>query len=187
MPLLNNVNAVLFTKHKTQVVELTKIDLIHSEQHRLKYQSTNFPIEDGSNISDNVIKEPEEITLRGVTSNINVLDGIFNNFSTLSRPHDAWQQIKNIADSKQIVTVFTILNTYEDMIITSAQVPEISRTTGQNLIFELTLEQAPTVQTAIGNITADKTGSTNNPAKNMTDQVDNGDKQTNKSLLDRLL
>lgn len=191
MPLENTVDIFITDTTDTSIIELTKVDLIHSEEHRASYEITNFPLEDGSNRSDNIIKNPEELTLRGITSNVGVLDGT-GSLGTLSRPHDAWSQIKKIADNKQQVTVVTILEVYENMSIELASVPQLNRDTGQNLNFELRLRQVPTVVVDDSTITPDKTASDNNPAKNMSDQVNNGDKQTDDndvddSILEQLL
>ena len=192
MPLINDTDVIFIDATKTSVIELTKVDLIHSEEHALKYKATNFPVEDGSNVSDNVTKEPEELTLRGITANASLLGSFLSGEGTLSRVHDAWQQIKQLADNKQQVTVVTIVHTYNNMTITSASIPTLDKNTGQNLIFALILQETPVVITSDSQITSDKTSSTNNPAKNMPDQINNGDKQTtnndvDQSTLDRLI
>lgn len=62
------VSLLYLSGDDAEALELIKIDATRAEEHSLKSKATEHEVEDGSNISDHVIKSPRTVTIEGVVS-----------------------------------------------------------------------------------------------------------------------
>ena len=127
------------------------IDAFLEEKHHTQNTVSDIPVEDGYNISDNVFEEPDEIEINGFISSawndsqFQSIDNLKANAMTL---HNALrdkviefnEKLKDLAKKRVPITVLTGLATYEDMIITSYDVPRDVET-GSDLHFSMTLRK----------------------------------------------
>jgi len=103
--------------------------------------------EDGSAVSDNVVSEPDELTVTGLVSDypVSVLGGslegaaarlsaTFNTEPVEQPSQTAWQRLKKAATDHTLVGVVTRLGTYEDMLIEDLTATQ-DRSTAHSLRF----------------------------------------------------
>lgn len=121
-----------------------EIDAVVSLNHTKNGRATNFPVEEGFDINDHVILEPETITLSGIMSDFPLtLFGISNPFafpkedSIKQRTYDIFKEIR---DKRILVTIETDLEKYENMYIENMSFPRNAQT--QNtLVFDVSMKK----------------------------------------------
>ena len=130
------VLSLLFGKKYAQTqIGAVFLDATISEDHQYNSRVTNYPLEDGTDITDHVILEPEIVQISGVVS-----DTPLSFLSSFNRSVTAFNQLIRIHQNKERVTLVTGIKIYTDMVLTSLQVPREIRT-GQSLIFNMTLQK----------------------------------------------
>lgn len=129
--------SLIFGTHKyaQSKVGIVTFDTMITEEHKYNARVTNYPVEDGTIVSDHILKLPDVIVLSGL-----VTDTPLNIFASFNRSILAFQQLVNIFENRQIVQVTTGIKVYQNMAITSLDVPRNIRT-GQTLTFNITLQQ----------------------------------------------
>lgn len=98
------------------------LDAMVSEQTELRSRATQFPVEDGSTISDNVSVEPERLSLSGIVTSAAATVYGSAGWSKLVNAKDVLRQIHEARDP---IAITTGLDTYEDYVMESCR---ISRT-----------------------------------------------------------
>lgn len=127
------------------------LDAVLTEDHTYNSRVTNYPIEKGLIISDHIINEPDVLHITGVISDtpINVLAPFNNSIN-------AFNQLVQIHNRRERITVVTGIKVYTDMVITSLNVPRNIQS-GQSLTFVLDMQKV------ILDSTVRSTINTNNP------------------------
>jgi hypothetical protein len=112
-------------------IGMVKLSLSLSEQHSFASKVTQFPVEDGSQMSDHIINQPDKLTIQGFVTNspISTLDT-----SGPGNGESAFEALERIHRTREPVRVFTTLKEYEDMAMESFNVPK-NATTGETLRF----------------------------------------------------
>lgn len=90
-------------------------DATISEDYRDGVQLTRHPVEDGADISDHIQTLPKEVTLEGIISNTPLVES--QRFP--DRADTKYQQLRNLLESRQQVTIVTGLRLYRNMILES--------------------------------------------------------------------
>lgn len=119
---------------RTQVAGVF-LDAVLSEDHSYNNRVTNFPVEDGTFVSDHVITEPLTVRISGVVS-----DTPLNIFSGFNRSVDSFNRLVRLVENKEIITVVTGIKVYTSMVITSLNVPRAVES-GQSLTFNIELQK----------------------------------------------
>ena len=115
------------------------VDGFLAEEHKIRLSKTSYPVEStGLPLTDHAVIEPRTLKLDGWVSDL--LPSIDQGNPSASRGRVAWQQVYELMQTREPVTVVTTLGTYTDMLITSATAP-VDRTTGRALRFDLELEE----------------------------------------------
>lgn len=128
--------SLLFGKRyeKGQVGSI-ELDVTLRESHKYSSRATTYPIEDGSILSDHIIRDPVIVVLEGV-----VTDTPISVLSTFNRSVDAFNRLVELHTNREVVTVVTGLKKYDSMTITQLNVPREIRT-GQSLTFNIELQE----------------------------------------------
>lgn len=150
-------------------------DVVETENHQMNSEATQYEIEDGSNVSDHVIKRGKLLTIEGIISDdpITVLDtsilertvtsltpsalrskvgyGLSGVFGKPSK--EAFDQFERIYDNKIPVTIVTGLKEYTNMIMEDFSAPRDSKTV-RSLRFNATFRQVTIVSTILTNAPA---------------------------------
>lgn len=95
------------------------LDALVSEQTELRARATQFPVEDGSTISDNVSVEPEKLSISGVVTTMAATVYGAAGWSKLIAAKDVLRQIHEARDP---ITITTGLDTYTDMVLESCRI-----------------------------------------------------------------
>ena len=167
----------IFPQRSAEISGLVGIvDSYTQETHNLSSSKTSYPVEDGASVTDNVVHEPDVLTLEGWVSNIMEIEG---GIEPAARPTDAWARIRELKDRGEPLRVVTLLGVYENMIITRVD-STVDQTTGTALRFSMTLEEMRTASTKSVRLPPAKVSGTpavKKPAKNRTSQVNGGTRQ----------
>jgi hypothetical protein len=118
------------------------LDVTITEQHRYNSRVTNYPVEDGTIVSDHIINEPDTLTLQAL-----VTDTPLSILSLPNRSVDVFNRLIEIQQKRELITVITGLKIYDSMAITSLDVPR-NLTTGQSLTFTIELQKV-TLDTSV--------------------------------------
>ena len=147
--IINNSQFGLFAQESTSIEPLTGIvDIYTDEFHRQTVTKTKYPVETGASLTDNAVIDPKVLTLKGYVSDLNPLLGGLITIPGPGRGREAWSRIVALKDAREPVTVVTLLEVYENMLITSIDAPK-SAATGQGLEFTITLEEILFAETQI--------------------------------------
>lgn len=146
-----------------------QLDASVSEIHSSQADITEFPVEDGSNITDHINKKPDVVQIEGIVSNTpiksftdffgaapikslsNSLNGISNDLAKT-----AYEQLLEIVEGNELITIITSLRTYENMAIESFSVNRDS-SRSDSLHFTAVAREITLVQTAESSLLASVT------------------------------
>ncbi len=134
------------------------------ETHRFQNNVTSHPVENGAEITDHTIVQPDEISLTGVFSDTPLLSlqNAFSGSSALSttqvigdnpfqsdRGREFYSVLKKLRDEATIVQVLTTLQIYDSMLITSLTVPR-DAARGGGVFVEMSLKRVTLVNSETG-------------------------------------
>lgn len=135
--------SIVFKATRTKIGTLD-VDATISASHQGDMDVTEHPVEEGSNVADHIRKKPEVLTMEGVVSDTPVEQSERDKLGTMKKPvgraKDAFDTLRDLRDSGELVTVATRLHTYDNMAITSLVFPDDART-GEAVRFNVTLKQ----------------------------------------------
>lgn len=134
--------------YKAVIAQIDDLDLdcSLSERHAGDVEVTDHPVEQGANIADHARAKPEVITIEGMVTNSPLIDGsLIDTAAAVTRAGAALDKLRKLKDTGTLVTVFTSIRQYENMVITSLEVPRDVKT-GNVLRFTATLKQVRVVQ-----------------------------------------
>ena len=137
-----------------------------AEDHRLTASKTSYPVESGKSLSDNLVREPEQLTLEGLVSD--VTPGV-----TTGDAGVVWDRISQLVGGS-LVTVVTHIRTYTNMAVVKAETRRDNGIRG-GLDFRLEMEEilfATSVAIRLTDVLVDAGG----PAADRTAAVSGGTK-----------
>jgi hypothetical protein len=138
-----------------------RIDASISERHSYQAEATEFPVESGSTISDNIRNLPIEVSIEGIVSNTPLGelatvrgeggDVTLNDGSVVpaQTPVElARAKFEGIWRARQPITIITTLDTYKNMVMTSLEIPRTASDGGADAYrFSATFRQVTIVTT----------------------------------------
>lgn len=126
------------------VIDGFVLDCLLSDTHTFESEVTEFPVESGSTISDNIRSKPLVISLEAIVSNTPLT--FAGNFrASGSVPSiDAYAKLLAIRRDRRLVTIATSLETYDNMALESITIPRASGR-GDELRFSATFKQVEIV------------------------------------------
>lgn len=136
---------IIFADHKSLAIDATI-----TQSHELASDVTRHPVEEGASVADNIQPAPRTLSLQGIVAYAPIL-GPLEVIAALTigpdreRPSKAWEQLKRAHEKRELVTVETTLETYENMAIKRLTVPKEARN-GNDLAFTMDLEEIRFVQ-----------------------------------------
>lgn len=122
-----------------EATELLEFDASLQENHNASFETTQHPVEQGSDVSDHRRKLPLKLTITGVVSNTPLKLFNFGGGAVDGKLPDtlAWETLLRLGESGELYTIVTSLWTYENMAIQSISVP---RNAGLGNVLEFTIE-----------------------------------------------
>lgn len=156
----------LFYRKDGYSVGAVELDLILDESHSKNAQVTENPLQDGRAVSDGIYLELREGSLTGLVSNHSIkhsvppdrqtAEGLLDkaeNYQLENRAKQAWEDLKSLMDSKQLVTIVTSLEVYNNVAITSIET-ERDGDTGDALEIKVGFKQVQKVRLREDKVTA---------------------------------
>jgi len=168
------------------------VDVFVSEHYQFSNSVTDIPVEEGSVISDNIVEDQDVISVEAFIGNtafeVITVDG--NTVSNLQAPDrmarviQAYQELKKLTKSKQLLDVVLGLETFTDMVITSFNIDRDVET-GANLPFSMEFKKIKVVQSDTTNINASNQngGAGGDQTASTTNQSVAGSEQPNDSQI----
>ena len=160
------MHTCLFYRKEGYSVGAVELDLILDENHSKNAQVTENPLQDGRAVSDGIYLELREGSLTGLVSNHSIkhsvppdrqtAEGLLDkaeNYQLENRAKQAWEDLKSLMDSKQLVTIVTSLEVYDNVAITSIET-ERDGDTGDALEIKVGFKQVQKVQLREDKVTA---------------------------------
>ena len=116
---------------------LVNFDISASENHGLASELTEFPVADGSIISDHRIIKPVTISFEGVISEtpIQIFGGAFGLIESQKNLTDEWGKIEKIWREGETVEITTGLKTYKNMVCLNVNTTR-DTTTGKSILIK---------------------------------------------------
>lgn len=103
-------------------VDAVTFDAVVNEVFKTSATVTSHPVEDGSDISDHIKDDPDELQLDGCISNTPGIPGAsIGGQVSPTRAEDEFEKLLALKEAKQALSVLTSKREYEDMVITSIQ------------------------------------------------------------------
>jgi hypothetical protein len=137
----------------TKSIGLLQLDAMLSESHSYQSEVTMYPVEDGSNVSDNILNAPFELNIDGIITESHLNE---QNTTTIS---DAYKSLLKMRTDKEPVTIVSSLDVHKNMMIKSIDFPRDKQKSLTNLYFSMSLVQLKIVKnqfTTIKNDTVKK-------------------------------
>lgn len=137
---------LLFRQPTRGKIGALELDAILTESHSRRNRVTNFPVEEGADITDHISLLPIEFNMEGHITNTPVSFGPANTGIVLSvgnnqsRVAAAYELLKEIFDSRALVTVVSGLEVYTEMAFVSLDIPRSART-GEVLNFSASFKK----------------------------------------------
>jgi hypothetical protein len=126
------------------------LDVTISETHERSNRVTNFPVEDGSNVTDHIGNEPERVFLEGFVTNNPAVPGA----PAILRAENTFNLLDALWREREVVEVATQLRVYRDMGIVRINVPK-GRGVGDALRFTVELQRVRKVGSEVVDIPVD--------------------------------
>jgi hypothetical protein len=106
------------------IIDNYLIDCSISETHTFDADVTDYPVESGSNISDNIRPLPVQVDIEGLVSNTPI--GLIRDSRSTDVVHsdDAYERLQRIRELRQPVTIMTSLRTFDNMALQSLVIPK---------------------------------------------------------------
>ena len=101
--------------------------------HKGRVSKTTIPIETGGTITDHAVREPHELELTGLVSDLRFLRGH-------ERPARAWEKIADLMKRREQLTVITAWGVYNNMLIVQIDAHAAAQT-GRGMRFAMKLEE----------------------------------------------
>lgn len=143
--------SLLYKKEPGRIGNLT-LDARLEENHIRDNEVTQYPVEEGFDITDNVRKRPLSYTMTGMVTNAPIdIETLITDFSE-NRVTNAYDELLFLYNFHDLVSIQTTLQLYTDMVMESLQVPRNS-TIGDELRFTATFKQIVKARTEFSQIT----------------------------------
>ncbi|WP_158782503.1 phage baseplate protein [Pantoea sp. BAV 3049] len=128
-----------------------EFDSIDSETHDWQRDVTQNPVENGSPVADHIIERPRNLTVTGMISNTpvngsNIFNSLVNGFNEEDAVAKAFSTLDALYKSKSLVTIYTRYAVYENMVITSINIPR-TPDVGDAIVFTIQATQVRMVST----------------------------------------
>jgi hypothetical protein len=133
--------AEIYLLNKTNKISLLALDVLLTESYTRDSEVTEYAVEDGSVITDQIFNKPIQVVLTGGVS-------AFHLDSSISwTPENAFQYLEDLQTKRELISITTGLKTYFNMAITNISINRDKTNSGHVLKFSLTAKQVNIVKT----------------------------------------
>ncbi len=108
------------------VINGYEVDVFTSEEHSHPAEVTEFPVEDGADVSDNIRSRPVTVTVEGYVSDTPIGRMAELRDSGSVPGNECYQRLLDVRESGEPVTLITSLGTFTNMALEDLSVPRSS-------------------------------------------------------------
>jgi len=150
----NNVN-LLFGKSGQKEIGGVVIDAFVSEKHSMYASVSQYPVEEGYNISDHVTQGPDGLSISAVVGPqpVKILGGVLTLTSLKNQAYQVYEALLVLKELGEPIEVVTGLKVYNNMIIDGMNITR-TKDNGQSLEFDMTFSQITIVKSQTTTIPA---------------------------------
>lgn len=169
------------------VVNTLTVDAVLSERHELVSRVSQFPVEDGGNVTDHVLNEPRRVSIEGFVTDTPILAigeaqlQAIAGAAALLPSLTAFGFLESLRSDRKPITLLTGLKRYDSMVMSSLNIPRDDRT-GHALRFSADFVEVQIVSIQQVTIPADQL-QPGKPTQQGAGEVNTG-KQVPKSVSD---
>jgi len=147
--------SILFVPVPNRIISIgsIRLDATVREVHERVNTVTNHPVEDGSFVTDHVYEEPLRLLMEGEITNAPLNGALLPGVT--DRRIEAYDQLKQLYELRDVVSVVTGLEVYSDLVMTNLITPRDPRT-GQRLVFTAEFQRVRKVSSRIVGIAPEK-------------------------------
>ncbi len=135
------------------------------ETHSFDQQITDKPVEDGATIADNIILQPDQVTIQGIWADDQLADRIINAATSLSLDaltdysthEEKLAKLHEIRKAREPFDVVTSLATYKNMFFSGPITIDRDASTATALFFNCTLKSIGIIQSRTTQVPAQST------------------------------
>lgn len=135
------------------------------ETHSYDQIVTDKPVEDGATIADNIILQPDQITIQGIFADDQIADRVVDAITSLSFDaltsyatyEEKLQMLQAIRKAREPFDVVTSLVTYKNMFFSGPITIDRDATTATALFFNCTLKGIGIIQSRTTKVPAEST------------------------------
>lgn len=138
-----------------QISEVIELDVTLDVNLAHTMTVTDFPVEDGTQISDHTQKLPDVVTFRSLISATPLRLISFNPIIGDARPRAAFELMEELQDSGELVRIVTDVKTYDNMVLTSLTAPR-RRDTKNALLFTAIFREIKLVSSQVVQLPAEE-------------------------------
>jgi hypothetical protein len=165
------------------------VDAFIAEHYQFSNSVTDIPVEEGSNISDNIVEDQDVISVEAFIGNaafevVNIDGNTISNLQApdrMARVQQAYQALKKLVKDKKLVDVVLGLETFTDMAITAFNIDRDAET-GANLPFTMEFKKIKIVKSDTTQINASSRSGSDDQTAGTTDAGVAATEQPNESL-----
>lgn len=150
---MSDTLSILNTFNTKKSIGGITIDAFTSESYEFNARATRYPVEEGADITDHVIKDPDSISITGIIGAVTSS----GEGSSTNRVIDVFNSLKDMFDNSDIVTVVAGLKVYENMYIKSYNIPR-NVNNGMSLEFNIVFDNIRTVSSRVTDIPNNQLG-----------------------------
>lgn len=159
------------------------IDGYLEETHSRRSTVTKIPVEQGSDISDHIINEPDAVSITGFISSTPMLQTILNGAVEVDRVTSVLEALERLRLSKTLFTVSTGLKPlYRNMAIEDFT-PSRNSSTGKGMEFTIQLSQLIVVKNQTVAIPKETIGGNENDQLQAQNEVSQGQTTSGESAI----
>lgn len=166
-------------------------DSVNDISPHLSQTVTQYPIEGGATISDNVASRNDTITMTGIVSNCYMEEKVGNkfNYDSIKRVEQAVALLRKLKENKTLLTVCTEYEVWTNCVLTDCNYTQTPQT-AESMPFQLTFEKLRFAQTKYVTLdikvvandstssTSGKNGDANKDAKTNSSEGSDGKRKT---------
>jgi hypothetical protein len=118
--------------------QIVSFDTMISEDHKYTSKVTSYPVEQGTIVSDHILKYPVTVSLSGYVTDTPL--SFLQVLASFNRSTAVFERLVQLFENRSIFDVVTGIKVYKNMTITKLEVPRTVKT-GQTLTFNIELQQ----------------------------------------------
>jgi hypothetical protein len=111
-----------FTSFENSTISID-LDVTQDEAHEWKNDVTLYPVEEGSQISDNIRRMPDKLTITGWITDSPINDESTSSDNTSSRVSTTFGLLHDLMEARELMTVYTRHKVYTNMALQSCNIP----------------------------------------------------------------